>query len=427
MFQLVYIVASPIVAMNLKKMGRKNSVVIGYSLMTVATAGFGTLQYIPSNQPKHPDLKDPNRHCINTNLFFGLAMVVRGFQGFANSFIGTSIYSMTTIEFPNNREKYIGYVELALGLGLMLGPVLGSLFMNLTDGNFEVTFYIFGALIAAGGLFALFALPNYLNKDNGEPTGISARASIMSIGVHALEKKEGEEEEEDDESMRDANGKRKKKKTVSFGMFLKYPRSLFCLLACAVSMICLLFFESTLSKYLEDNFDISSKENGLIFAVPCLFYAGSSPFVGMLTKIMQRRLIIFFAFILNVIALFMMGPSYILDFPYTKEEHAEWLTIAGLALNGISISFIFVPLLPEILYIVGTEEGLSHDNDLNDKASGIYNVAYASGTILAPNIGGLLSDAYGFRVMCDCLAIFSLCFSVVFLIFNVGIRTFCNI
>jgi hypothetical protein len=37
MFQLVYIVASPIVAMNLKKMGRKNSVVIGYSLMVKLT------------------------------------------------------------------------------------------------------------------------------------------------------------------------------------------------------------------------------------------------------------------------------------------------------------------------------------------------------------------------------------------------------
>jgi hypothetical protein len=33
MFQLVYIVASPIVAMNLKNMGRKNSVVIGYFFM----------------------------------------------------------------------------------------------------------------------------------------------------------------------------------------------------------------------------------------------------------------------------------------------------------------------------------------------------------------------------------------------------------
>jgi MFS family permease len=96
-------------------------------------------------------------------------------------------------------------------------------------------------------------------------------------------------------------------------------------------------------------------------------------------------------------------------------------------MNGVSISFIFVPLLPEILYVVGTEEGLSNNNDLNDKASGIYNVAYASGTILAPNIGGILTDLYGFRYMCDTLAIFSFCFSIIFLFANVGVRTFCDI
>ena len=333
---------------------------------------------------------------------------------------------MTTIEFPHDREKYIGYVELALGLGLMLGPVLGSAFMNATGGNFQVTFYIFGSLIAAGGLFALFALPAYLNKDTGDPIGISARASIVSLGVHAIEKKEDESSEEE-ESVRDKNGKKKKKKKVSFGMFLKHSRSLFCLIAFGVSMICLLFFESTLADYLKENFKIGEKENGLIFAIPCLFYAGSSPFVSMLTKRMQRRLIIFLAFMLNVVALFMMGPSELLGFPSTLAEHAEWLVFSGLALNGISISFIFVPLLPEILYVVGTAEGMANDNDLNDKASGIYNVAYASGTILAPNIGGLLTDAYNFRIMCDILAIFSLCFSIIFLIFNVGFRTFCDI
>lgn len=96
---------------------------------------------------------------------------------------------MTTIEFPEDREKYIGYVELALGLGLMLGPVLGSVFFALTQ-SFQFTFYIFGLLIFLGGLFAYFALPDYLNKDDGQALGVSARASIMSIGVHAIEPNE---------------------------------------------------------------------------------------------------------------------------------------------------------------------------------------------------------------------------------------------
>ena len=188
-------------------------------------------------------------------------------------------------------------------------------------------------------------------------------------------------------------------------------------------MICLLFFESTLANYLNSPpYNISPKENGIIFAVPCLFYAGSAPFVSLLTRRMQRRLIIYFAFLLNVVALILLGPSKLLDLPQW-----EWLTIVGLALNGISISFIFVPLLPEILYVVGSAEGLEDNTDLNDKASGIYNMAYASGTVLAPNIGGILTDIWGFRTMCDILWIFSLSFSFFFLFANVGVRTLCNI
>lgn len=349
-------------------------------------------------------------------------MVVRGFQGFANSFIGTSIYSMTTIEFAEDREKYIGYVELSLGIGLMIGPVLGSLFMAITD-SFEITFYIFGGLILAGGLFAFIALPNYLNKaDIGPNRGITARASVVSIGVHQVERNESSDDSDEEDSVRGPDGKKIKKKKVTFGLFLAHPRSLFCLLACGASMICLLFFESTLANYLKTAYGISESENGLIFAIPCLFYAGSSPFVSLLTRRMQRRLIIYLAFLLNVVALILLGPSNLLGIPQYME-----FTFVGLALNGISISFIFVPLLPEILYVVGTAEGLENNNELNDKASGIYNVAYASGTILAPNIGGVLTDLTNFRTMCDILAAFSLFFSTIFLFANVGIRTFCDV
>ena len=36
------------------------------------------------------------------------------------------VYSIITYEFSHNREKYIGLAEAFTGLGLMLGPVMGS-------------------------------------------------------------------------------------------------------------------------------------------------------------------------------------------------------------------------------------------------------------------------------------------------------------
>jgi MFS family permease len=46
MFQLAYLIAAPIIGSNLPKIGRKNSIMIGYVIVTTATAGFGLLSYV---------------------------------------------------------------------------------------------------------------------------------------------------------------------------------------------------------------------------------------------------------------------------------------------------------------------------------------------------------------------------------------------
>ena len=103
------------------------------------------------------------------------------------------------------------------------------------------------------------------------------------------------------------------------------------------------------------------------------------------------------------------------------------LLVSGLALNGVCIGFIFTPLLPEILYVVAKEEGFTKDDHyLNDTASGIYNVSYALGTIIAPILGGLLRDGVGFAWTCDIMAVMSACFSVTFFVGNVGCAVFKN-
>jgi MFS family permease len=47
MFQVAYLMVAPIVGANLQKIGRKNSILIGYTLTALATVGFGLIAYIP--------------------------------------------------------------------------------------------------------------------------------------------------------------------------------------------------------------------------------------------------------------------------------------------------------------------------------------------------------------------------------------------
>jgi len=43
---------------------------------------------------------------------------------------------------PQERERYIGLVEASIGLGLLLGPLFGSLFFYL--GGYKAPFLAFG-------------------------------------------------------------------------------------------------------------------------------------------------------------------------------------------------------------------------------------------------------------------------------------------
>jgi MFS family permease len=96
------------------------------------------------------------------------------------------------------------------------------------------------------------------------------------------------------------------------------------------------------------------------------------------------------------------------------------LVVPGICLAGVAVSFVFVPLLSEIIKAVKEKEGLTDDNQmLNDKASGIFNTAYAIGCTIGPVLGGILNDSVGFRYTCDTMSMSSLTFAVLYFLFVV--------
>ena len=61
----------------------------------------------------------------------------------------------------------MGYCESAVGVGLMIGPVLGSLVYGFC--GYEKTFYVFGTVIGLGLVAVFILLPSRLNHVNTEP------------------------------------------------------------------------------------------------------------------------------------------------------------------------------------------------------------------------------------------------------------------
>ena len=75
-------------------------------------------------------------------------------------------YSVITIIFTENREKYLGYGESAAGLGCMLGPVFGSVLNSAF--SYFTAFLVFSVILAIAGLAAYFLLPETLNSKLSE-------------------------------------------------------------------------------------------------------------------------------------------------------------------------------------------------------------------------------------------------------------------
>jgi MFS family permease len=59
-------------------------------------------------------------------VFITLALLIRFLQGFASSLVQTTMYSICTNFFPDNKDAMIGFIEAITGVGLILGPLIGS-------------------------------------------------------------------------------------------------------------------------------------------------------------------------------------------------------------------------------------------------------------------------------------------------------------
>lgn len=75
-------------------------------------------------------------------------------------------YSVVTQIFSDDIMRYIGYIEISVGVGLGMGPTIGSIVFKYL--YYEWTMYFFGFLNLVALLICTVLLPNFLNKTLSE-------------------------------------------------------------------------------------------------------------------------------------------------------------------------------------------------------------------------------------------------------------------
>ncbi len=84
------LLVAPFIGILLEKVGRKKTIVYGFSILALGTLGLGFCNYIPGKGTSSGD-----------NIFFALALAFRFIQGIGDQFVVTSFYSVLSSKFPD--------------------------------------------------------------------------------------------------------------------------------------------------------------------------------------------------------------------------------------------------------------------------------------------------------------------------------------
>ena len=163
---------------------------------------------------------------------------------------------MATSYYPNDKEALIGYIEATMGIGLILGPIIGSFLYSFL--GFKSTFYIYGCFV---GLFAVVITW----KAPAEPEVHSSEFTALI---------EFSDESLSDPLLTQPLTEQGNNKLRAMDL-LKQPRFLLAATSSGYVYFMYTFLEPILAQRLQ-TFDLSTLQIGAFFTIEPVFYISAS-------------------------------------------------------------------------------------------------------------------------------------------------------
>ncbi|KAI1746628.1 major facilitator superfamily domain-containing protein [Xylaria castorea] len=281
--------------------------------------------------------------------------------------------------------KYLGVVTLAMSSGTLLGPLLGGIVDNY--GGFSNVFIMAFVLIALDIVLRLIMIEKKV-----------ARQYIDSPISNTLDVPDelARHNPSSAEITVSPTPTIRHSRTPPIISLLRSRRLLVALFATFVFGIMITGFDSVLPLFVTSTFNWSATGAGLIF-LPLFLPAFLGPYIGHLTDLHGPKL-------LTAVGFLSALPSYVL-LRYVDHQalNQEILLIALLALIGISLTLVNTPIFTEIVHIVIAKEksqpGIFGPGGVTAQAYGLYNVAFAAGTIAGPLFAGFVRERSGWGTM----------------------------
>ena len=204
----------------------------------------------------------------------------------------------------SEKDRYIGYVEMALGLGDMMGPAIGGFVFGIL--GYVGTFLVFSAIIMTGVIGSFLTIPSKLNKKSVPLKKLNSSRRMTEGGDYSpldgdrVQSAKNLEKISDTGSSRDFSDSFEYKQ-LNYLEFFKHPKSILCLLSATFSVIFTLYLDCILALHLHSTYGIEHDQIGMIFFMSSITYVAGAPLSSYLSTFINRRFVAFFAFLFMII------------------------------------------------------------------------------------------------------------------------------
>lgn len=280
--------------------------------------------------------------------FFALSCLSRVFAGAGTACVYTvctlyTAYAYIASDYPARMNEIIAFTEAISGLGLMVGPVIGSGFCYLA--GYQGMFYCLAGVFLVGG-FVVYRFVSVdhpyvvADEDENRITALCYRGELI---INCL--------------------------------------------PLVFSMAAVGFCDTVIAPHLEKN-ALTSEEIGVLWALADSGYAIVSCFLAQSLGLFDLKKVNIAGLAMVFIAYWLLGPWEVL-FPQSPT-----LTIIGLTVISISVALLYIAALPNLINVAVEECGMTKDDILIDSLSGMVSSATSLGEILGPLTAGLIADYF---------------------------------
>jgi len=330
-FELTVFLVSPFMGKFLPRIGVGSAFNGGITITGLMCIAFGFLDRVSGG-----------------DVFIGLSLANRIVAGVGNSAFLSASFTLVAQVFPNTVSTIFGVVEMAFGVGMIIGPTVGGVLYQL--GGFEVPFAVLGGVLLCQAAVSSLTLPRLkMNTSDTNQTG----------GLGAMEA-------------------------------FKIPSVVLATFSVFSASISVGALQATLERHLV-NFDLSTMHVGMIFMLYGGAYALLNPLWGWMADKVSSKLVIMVGSFLLSLGFLLVGPV-----PGMGIDPSYSLCIVSVILAGLGLGAQLVASFSEAMNSA-LSRGFPDNLTTYAMVSSIWTSAFALGAFVGPTAAGALCDFVGFR------------------------------